>query len=298
MTLQINNILHRRHARELGLVHDEPSRKETCTVIPAEEYGVVGPEGQLPPLPDEASQVVAAAEETAAAAGAGYGADSVMQEEPQDAVQAAVEVVNETLLPVPVPVADPTKCSIEGCDLPPGTGGYKGMCVKHWLEIEKQKAANETHRRRKRCSVDGCDKQAREYGMCHRHGRIHHGDQQNRGQMSAAIAADVADEVLSPSKRRKMDALVDVAAVVDDAAAAAAHHHDPHHEMVPGDDLDHVAVQDGVNAAIEAVTAAELPDTTGMTREDNLAAAAEAAAEAVAAAAAVEDAHTPQHAAI
>ena len=223
-----------------------------------------------------------------------------MQEEPQDAVQAAVEVVNETLLPVPVPVADPTKCSIEGCGLPPGTGGYKGMCVKHWLEIEKQKAANETHRRRKRCSVDFCDKQAREYGMCHRHGRIHHGDQQNRGQMSAAIAADVADEVLSPSKRRKMDALVDVAAVVDDAAVAATahHHHDPHHDMVPGDDLDHVAVQDGVSAAIEAVTAAELPDTTGMTREDNLAAAAEAAAEAVAAAAAVEDAHNPQHAAI
>ena len=213
-----------------------------------------------------------------------------MQEEPQDAVQAAVEVVNETLLPMPVPVADPTKCSIEGCDLPPGTGGYKGMCVKHWLEIEKQKAANETHRRRKRCSVDGCDKQAREFGMCHRHGRIHHGDQQNRGQMSAEIAADVADEVLSPSKRRKMDALVDVAAVVDDAAAAAAaHHHDPHHEMDP------VAVQDGVSAAIDAV---ELPDTTGMTREDNLAAAAEAAAEAVAAAAAVEDVHNPQHAAI
>jgi hypothetical protein len=59
--------------------------------------------------------------------------------------------------------------------------------------------------------------------------------------------------------------------------------------------MDPVAVQDGVSAAIDAV---ELPDTTGMTREDNLAAAAEAAAEAVAAAAAVEDVHNPQHAAI
>jgi len=314
----------RRHARELGLVQDDPPRKEVA--IPAEEYGVVGPDGQLPVMDvtHEAAEVVAAAEETAAAAGAasvavdvGYEAEAaptveglgtVMQEEePQDAVQAAVEVVNETLLQ-PVPVADPTKCSIEGCDLPPGTGGYNGMCVKHWLEIEKQKSVNESHRRRKRCSIDGCDKQAREYGMCHRHGRIHHGDQQNR----SAIAADVADEVLSPSKRRKMDALVDVAAVVDDAAAAAAahhhhHHHDPHHEMVSGDDLDHVAVQDGVSAAIEAVTAAELPDTTGMTREDHLAAAAEAAAEAVAAAAAVEDVaaaaaavedHNPQQAAV
>ena len=289
--------------------------------MPPVEYGVAAPEGQLQVMdvPHEATEAVAAAEDTAAAAtagaaapvavGAGYEAEAappaieeaggVMQgEEPQDAVQAAVEVVDD-LLPAPAPVADPTKCSVAGCDLPPGTGGYKGMCVKHWLETEKHKSVHETTRRRKRCSVDGCDKQAREYGMCHRHGRLHHGDQQNRGQIAGQIAADVADEVLSPSKRRKMDALVDVAAVVDDAANAAAHHHnhhDPHHEMVPGDELDHVAVQD----AIEAVTAAQLPDTTAMHggEDHQMAVAAEAAAEAVAAAAAIADVHEPAQASV
>ena len=274
--------------------------------MPPIEYGVAAPEGQLPVMDvhHEAAEAVAAAEDTAAAAGAApvavgavYDAEAappaieevggvVQGEEPQDAVQAAVEVVDD-LLPAPAPVADPTKCSVAGCDLPPGTGGYKGMCVKHWLETEKHKSVHETTRRRKRCSVEGCDKQAREYGMCHRHGRLHHGDQQNRGQIAGQIAADVADEVLSPSKRRKMDALVDVAAVVDDAANVAAHHHDPHHEIVPGDELDHVAVQD----AIEAVTAAQLPDTTAMHggEDHQMAVAAEAAAEAVAAIADVHD---------
>ena len=132
--------------------------------------------------------------------------------------------------------------------------------------------------------------------MCHRHGRLHHGDQQNRGQIAGQIAADVADEVLSPSKRRKMDALVDVAAVVDDAANAAAHHHDPHHEMVHDEELDHVAVQD----AIEAVTAAQLPDTTAMHggEDHQMAVAAEAAAEAVAAAAAIADVHDAAQASV
>lgn len=274
--------------------------------MPPIEYGVAAPEGQLPVMDvhHEAAEAVAAAEDTAAAAGAApvavgavYDAEAappaieevggvVQGEEPQDAVQAAVEVVDD-LLPAPAPVADPTKCSIAGCDLPPGTGGYKGMCVKHWLEAEKHKSVHETTRRRKRCSIDGCDKQAREYGMCHRHGRLHHGDQQNRGQIAGQIAADVADEVLSPSKRRKMDALVGVATVVDDAANVAAHHHDPHHEMVPDEELDHVAVQD----AIEAVTAAQLPDTTAMHggEDHQMAVAAEAAAEAVAAIADVHD---------
>ena len=274
--------------------------------MPPVEYGVAAPEGQLPVMDvhHEAAEAVAAAEDTAAAAGAApvavgavYDTEAappaieevggvVQGEEPQDAVQAAVEVVDD-LLPAPAPVADPTKCSIAGCDLPPGTGGYKGMCVKHWLETEKHKSVHETTRRRKRCSVDGCDKQAREYGMCHRHGRLHHGDQQNRGQIAGQIAADVADEDLSPSKRRKMDALVDVAAVVDDAANVAAPHHDPHHEMVPDEELDHVAVQD----AIEAVSAAQLPDTTAMHggEDHQMAVAAEAAAEAVAAIADVHD---------
>lgn len=275
--------------------------------MPPIEYGVVAaPEGQLPPEMDApheaAAEAVAAAEETAAAVGAasvavgaGYEAEAapaveemgavVHEEEPQDAVQAAVDVVDD-ILPAPAPVADPTKCSIEGCDLPPGTGGYNGMCVKHWLETEKHKSVHETTRRRKRCSVEGCEKQAREYGMCHRHGRLHHGDQQNPGQIAGQIAADVADEVLSPSKRRKIDALVDVAAVADDAAAAAHHHehHDPHHEMVPGD-LDHVAVQDAIDHSL-----AQLPDTTEMHggEDHQMAAAAEAAA---AAAAAIVDVH-------
>lgn len=109
--------------------------------MPPVEYGVAAPEGQLPVMdvPHEAAEAVAAAEDTAAAAtagaaapvavGAGYEAEAappaieeaggVMQgEEPQDAVQAAVEVVDD-LLPAPAPVADPTKCSIAGCDLPP-----------------------------------------------------------------------------------------------------------------------------------------------------------------------------------
>jgi len=67
--------------------------------------------------------------------------------------------------------------------------------------------------------------------------------------------------------------------------------------MVPDEELDPDAVQDGVSAAIEAVTAAQLPDTTVMqTGEDHqMAVAAEAAAEAVAAAAGVTDVHDPRH---
>jgi len=189
----------RRHARESGLLVDEGPSKAT-EVAEAVAAGV-DPRNLLPALPEQDMKVAP---------------DGAAKDEGVVDAASAVDVVSEVVNEIAGAEAteaaesDPTKCVVAACEAPPGIGGYRGMCIAHWLESERERASSAGAPRRKRCSVEDCEKQARDFGMCHRHGRQYHGDYQRAAD--AGVAPGSEQTLMSPSKRRKMDTLVGVAA--------------------------------------------------------------------------------------
>lgn len=203
----------RRHARESGLLVDEGPSKET-EVAEAVAAGV-DPRNLLPALPEQEVKV---------------SPDGAVKDDGVVDAASAVDVVSEVVNEIAGTEAteatesDPTKCVVVGCEAPPGIGGYRGMCIAHWLESERERAVSADAPRRKRCSVEDCEKQARDFGMCHRHGRQYHGDYQRAAD--AGVAPGSEQTLMGPSKRRKMDTLAGVAAadateVADELPAAA-----------------------------------------------------------------------------
>ena len=225
------NGLCRKHAREAGFeVPSYPSpsrRKEQEAALAEQEAAAVAAQAavaaeqavKLPPALDhqdkaEAAteaieQVVAITDEVMAAAAAAAAAPGG-----EDETDQAVAVAAASTAEAQHQAQELGSCSVAQCPEPVGIGGYRGMCVTHWLEAERARAASEP--RRKRCAVDGCDRQAREANMCHRHGRElldHHQHHQEEEQQQEEQQQQQQEDVYMGNesiaegnhKRRRME---------------------------------------------------------------------------------------------